>query len=136
MAGGMNHVDVQASHPEPVAISDRVVVEAQRFGLGMDVGRPGHPNQHEATAHVVVVEVGLGDVADANAGVLHRRQNPVEIALRVDHQRVGAVVDDVAAIPERRGLDDDHLHGLASSGWMRGSVRAIPRDQGLSGAAP
>ena len=49
-----------------------------------------------------------------------RRLDAVDVALRVDHQGDLAVMDEVAAITERWGLDDDDVHRMLLGGWRLG----------------
>ena len=67
--------------------------------------------QDQPAGDVVIVHVRFGHVRDGYPGVTGGRLDAVRVALRVDRQRHRAVVDQVAAVPELRGLDDDDFHG-------------------------
>ena len=69
------------------------------------VGRAGALGQREPTGHVVVVDVRLEDVGEPHPVLLEQVQDAVDVTLRIDHERDLAVVDDVAAITQGRGLD-------------------------------
>ena len=62
------------------------------------------------------MDVGLGDVGDGDAGVAGGRIDAVRVPLRVDDQRHGAVMDEVTAVPELGGLDDNDVHGSLLAG--------------------
>jgi hypothetical protein len=63
-----------------------------------------------------VVDVRLCDVGDPHPCVRRLVEDPVDVPLRIDHERLATVVDEVRAIAERRCLDGDDLH-----------VRTLPR---------
>jgi len=71
------------------------------------------------------VDVGLGDVGDPHAVALGQRGDPVDVPLRVDHDRHAAIVRQVAAVPERRRLDRHDL----DHGWTPLSADGNPMRQ-------
>ena len=56
------------------------------------------------------MDVGVRDGGDVDAGVLGGPLERGQVARRVDDQRAGAVVDQVAAVAELGHLDGDDLH--------------------------
>ena len=63
-----------------------------------EVRGTGGLRQGEPAGDVVVVDVGLEDVGEPDAVLVEQAQHPVDVALRVDHERDLAVVDEVAAV--------------------------------------
>src|SRR6476620_11576566 len=59
----------------------------------------------QVAGEVVVVDMRLEHVRDPHPLTARQLDNAVEVALCVDHERALTVVDQVTAIPERRGLD-------------------------------
>ena len=103
--------DIAVTHPDPVE-ADRVV--------GVDqVRRTGRPGQRIPAGDVVVVDVRLDDMRDPHPGPRGRREHPVDVPLRVDHQGDLPVVHQVAPIPETGRLDrhdrDRWSHGPLTS---------------------
>ena len=67
----------------------------------------------QTAGDVVVVDVGLEDVGDSHTRRRGQVEYAVDVPLWVDHERDLAVMGEVAAIPQRRGLDgDDGDHGF------------------------
>jgi hypothetical protein len=58
-----------------------------------------------AAGDVVVVDVRLEHVRDPHAGRVREFQDAVDVPLRVDHERDGAVMRQVAAVAEGRRVD-------------------------------
>jgi hypothetical protein len=93
----VQHADPQLSGGDHVAIAngtsrERHVVVGRDEVLGADP-----PGEGQSAGHVVVVDVRLGHVGDADvAGPV---QDPVDVALRVDHHRHATVCDQIAAVP-------------------------------------
>jgi hypothetical protein len=124
----------RGDHPDPedvadgdeVAVAQRHAVEAHRV-VGVDVvRRAGSPCQGEVAGDVVVVQVRLEDVCDGDAFGDGEVEDPVDVALRVDDERGGAVVDEVAAIAERRGVErQDPEHRTHSWGAPARRPRTI-----------
>jgi hypothetical protein len=96
---GLEHVSVV--HRQPLVLDGVVGVDA--------VLRTDLLGEPEAAGHVVVVDVRLEHVRDAQATRLGDGQHPVDVALRVDDHGDGAVVGDVGAVAERRGVQGDDL---------------------------
>jgi len=120
---------VDGAHPHPIAdlddlaVTDRCAVEGDLV-VGVDqVRRSRGPCQRDATGDVVVVDVGLEDMSQPNAVVPDDLQDAVDVALRVDDERHLAVVDEIAAVAERRCFDRADRHARArlsaarSVGW-------------------
>ena len=61
--------------------------KAQVLGRSVQVAGARPAGQGEPTGHVVVVQMGLGDVGDLHAGGVGGVEHPVDVSLRVDHQR-------------------------------------------------
>jgi hypothetical protein len=108
----------QRPHPQGVAdldgvaVGDRRPVEADRVGGVDQVRRAGGGGQRRPPGEVVVVDVRLGDVGDAQSVVRGQRGDPVGVPLRVDDQGNRLVMDQVAAVTEGGRLDPGHFcHG-------------------------
>ena len=65
----------------------------------------GALREREATGDVVVVDVGLEDVGEPDPVLLEQGEDPVDVALGVDHERDLTVVNEVGPVTQRRGLD-------------------------------
>ena len=101
--------DVAVPHPGPL-VGHRVV--------GVHVIRgAGRAGQRQPAGDIVVVDVGFEDVGDPNAGRGGQVQDPVDVALRVDHEGDPPVVDQVAAVAQRRRLDR-HDRGATGRGCV------------------
>ena len=100
-------------HPDPhrppdrhhVAVDDRGPVERHRVGCVHVIGRAGGAGQGQAAGDVVVVDVGLEHVGHRDPAVGGQGEYPVDVALRVDHERGRAVGDQIAPVAQRRRLD-------------------------------
>ena len=94
-------------HPVPdldgLAVRDRGALEGDLVGGIDEVRRTGAPGQGEAAGDVVVVDVGLEDVGQPDLVLGQQVEDPVDVALRVDHERDLAVVDEVAAVTQASG---------------------------------
>ena len=110
VARGGDGFDRQRTDPDGLPVRDRLPLEVNRVRGVHEVARAVRPGQFEPAGEVVVVDVGLGDVGDGDAGVAGGCLDAVRVPLRVDDQRHGAVMDEVAAVPELGGLDDDDVH--------------------------
>ena len=96
---GLDHVPVAHRHP---LVGDRVV--------GVDaVLRADLLSEAEAPGDVVVVDVGLEHVRDAQPTRLGDGQHSVDVALRVDHHGDRSVVSDIRTVTQRRGVQGDDL---------------------------
>ena len=109
---------------DDLSVRDRGAVEGHLVLAVDEVVGTGALREGEATGDVVVVDVGLEDVGEAYAVLVEQGQDPVDVALRVDHDGDLAVVHEVGAVAERRRLDRDdgesttsqtHLHGAAGA---------------------
>ena len=69
---------------------------------------PTCAGQLEPAGHVVVVDVGLEDVGDPHAGRLGDAEDAVVVALRVDHQGDLAVVGQIGAVTQARGVQGEN----------------------------
>ena len=97
---------------DDVAVADRRPVEGDVVGGVHVVRGAGGLGEGQAAGDVVVVQVGLEDVGDADAGLAGEVEHAVDVALRVDDEGDLAVVGEVAAVAEGGGLDgDDGDHG-------------------------
>ena len=74
--------------------------------------RAGGAGQFQTAGDVIVVNVGFQYVGDLHAAVGGEVEDPVDVALRVDHHRDVTVGDQVAAVAETGGFDDGHVHGV------------------------
>ena len=103
----------QRGDPHPVAdrdglaVADRGALEGDVVVLVDEVRRAGAAGERQPAGDVVVVDVGLEDVGEPDAVLLEQVQHPVDVALRVDHEGDLAVVDEVAAVAQRRGVDGE-----------------------------
>ena len=110
------HVDdVAVPHPCPL-VCDGVV------GIHV-IGGAGLAGQRQPAGDIVVVDVGFEDVGDPHTCGSSELQDPVDVALRVDHQRDPPVVDQVAAVPQGRGLDREDDGGRCVRRRPCGAVR-------------
>ena len=96
--------------------------EAEVLAFGHDVGGAQPAGQVQAPAQIVVVDVRLQDMGDADPQGLGRLQVAVGLALRVDHDGYLAVVDQVAPVPEPCRLEADGL-GPCRGGQGQGRPR-------------
>ncbi len=92
-----------------VAVPDRGALEGDVVVRVDVVGRPGGPREGQSAGQVVVVDVGLEDVGRLDPVVVEQGEYPVDVALRIDDESDLAVMDDVAPVAERGGLDGQHL---------------------------
>lgn len=108
VARGGKHGEAHAvTDLDDVAVADLGPLEGDLVGAVDQVGRAGGPRESETASDVVVVDVGLEDVGQAHVVLGQQIEDPVDVALRVDHERDLAVVDQVAAVAQGRGLDRD-----------------------------
>jgi hypothetical protein len=113
VAGGEERADPHEPALEHVAVPQTDTVEPHRVGGVEAVGGIEHRRERVSPGDVVVVHVCLDDVRDVEAVLVQHVQDAVDVALRVDHDGVRAVVRDVAAVTERSRLDRDdadHAH--------------------------
>ena len=108
MAGGCQRGDAHPStHLDDLPVRHGGAVEGHVVLAVDEVLGTGALREREAAGDVVVVDVGLEDVRQAYAVLLEEVEHAVDVALWVDDERDLAVVDEVAAVAERRGLDGD-----------------------------
>ena len=79
--------------------------------------------EHEPAGHVVVVHVGLHHVGDGPVAIGEDGVHTVDVALGVHHDGGALVADDVGAVAQVRGFDDEDLRG-AHQEWIP-SVLAV-----------
>src|SRR5262249_8767451 len=110
--GGQRPQPQRAADLDGVAVADRCPVETDRVGGVDQVRRAGGGGQGRSAGEVVVVDVRLGDVGDAQPVARGQRGDPVGVPLWVDDQGNRPVVDQVAAVAEGGRLDLEHFsHG-------------------------
>ena len=83
----------------------------------------------QPAAHVVVVHVGLEDMGYPNIFGANEVEHPVNVSLRVDHDRGVAVVNEVAVVAQAGRVDDNHLCQR-----VRRHLRGHPRPAGAQSA--
>lgn len=93
-----------------VAVGDAEVRVTHLLRRRQDVGRPQLLRQLEPAGHVVVVDVGLEDVAEAYSRRVQQHPDPVGVALRIHDQGHLAVVGEIAPVAQPRRLDDLDRH--------------------------
>ena len=96
-------------HLDTVTIAKRLALEGDGV-IGIDVVTGfTEPGEGIAAGQVVIVDMRLENVGDLHSVLLGRGEGPVDVALGVDHERHGPVVDQVAAVPQGGGGDDQYL---------------------------
>ena len=93
-------------------VGDRRAVVGHLIGGVDEVPGSDAFGQGQAAGDVVVVDVGLEHVADPHALLGGQVEDAVDVALGIDHERHLAVVDEIAAITQGRGLDRDDRRDL------------------------
>ena len=112
VAGGVDDAELDGSGVDDVAVGDGASLVGDVVSGGHDVLGAGGAGQFQAAGDVVVVDVGFQDVGDPHAAVGGEVEDPVDVALRVDHHGDVTVGDQVAAVAETGGFDDGHVHGM------------------------
>ncbi len=101
-------------HADGVAVGDGGAGEGH-VGRGRhQVGGAGETGQLQTAGDVVVVQVGLGHVADAHPAPRRGGDHLVDVARRVDDDRATGAADQIAAIAQALGLqsvDEEHCCG-------------------------
>ena len=92
-----------------VAVGDGDPVEADLIGGVHVIRRAGRSGQGQPAAYVVVVDVRLEHVGDPDPPRGRRSEDPVDVPLRVHHQGHPAIGGQVAAVPQRWGVDADDV---------------------------
>ena len=137
VARRVEHLHGQIPHVEGVAVVDRRRLEPELDTAGDDVRRAVLAGELEAAGDVVVVDVGLRDMRHGQPVLGEQVLHAVDIALGIDDQRRLPIVDDVAAIPQPGGIEDEDVRGSGAghgSPLARNSLQAIP--PGVSCARP
>ncbi len=108
VAGGRQHSDAHTStHLDDVSVRYGGAGEGDVVLAIDEVLGAGPLRESEAAGDVVVVDVGLEDVREAYGVLVEEGQHAVDVALRVDDERDLAVVHEVAAVAEGRGVDHE-----------------------------
>ena len=113
--GGVHDGHGQGPGDDLVVIANGQAVEADLLGRRDDVRCPGLAGQRETAGDVVVMDVGLQHVRDPHPTGLRGGQNPADVTLRVDHDSLGPVVDQVAAIAQGGRLDGHDLRHVVAA---------------------
>ena len=125
VAGGSQRGDAHPStHLDDLSVRNGGAVEGHVVLAVDEVLGTGALRESEPAGDVVVVDVGLEDVGEAHVVLLEQGEDAVDVALRVDHEGDLAVVHEVAAVAERRGLDRDD--GDATSQAPHGAAGLDP----------
>ena len=95
--------------PHLIPVGHRLPIERHRIGTVDHVIGRRSTRELEAAGHVVVVDVRLENRDAAETLVREHGLHAIDVALRVDHDRHAAVVDDVAAVSEVAGLENFHV---------------------------
>src|SRR5687768_17161556 len=114
MSGGGQGAEGKAADLQGLAVRDGFALEADSVRSVDEVLRTMGAGEDQAAGEVVVVDVRLSNVRDADSRGARSFLDPVRVPLRVDHQGHAAVMHQVAAVPELRGLDDNNVHASAS----------------------
>ena len=109
VAGGEQRAHAHQAALEHVAVGQSGPIEADLIVRVQAVGRIEHRGQCVAARHIVVVDVGLDDMGHVEAVLMEHVEDAVDVALRIDDHGLRAVMRDVAAIPQRGGLDGDDV---------------------------
>ncbi|GAA3120586.1 hypothetical protein GCM10020254_79660 [Streptomyces goshikiensis] len=97
-----------------VAVGHRGPGEGDPGGDRYQVSGAGQAGQVRAAGDVVVVDVGLHHVGDPHPAYGCRREDPVDVAGRVDRHRGSGAARQVAAVSQALGLDGvNEEHALA-----------------------
>ncbi|GIW19982.1 MAG: hypothetical protein KatS3mg065_0278 [Chloroflexota bacterium] len=121
VAGRFEGPELEGPDAERLAVADRPVLVAKLRPGADDVGRPGQGRQLPAPGDVVVVEVGLDDVADPEVPLAGRGKVDVDVAPGIDDGREPGLLVGDEGRQVSKPLDDElsDLHrrppGAASS---------------------
>jgi hypothetical protein len=93
-----------------VTVPDGATLEGRPLLGRHEVRDPESGRQRPSPGDVVVMDVGLRDEDDPEAGGRRRGDHPVDVPLRVDHDGDLSVVDQIGAVPQlwyrqRQGFD-------------------------------
>ena len=110
MPGSGDHRDPhRIPDRDHIAVADRDPAESHVVGPVHVIPGTGLAGQRQAAGHVVIVNVGLEHMGDLGPPAGRCRQHPVNVPLRIHHQRGSPVGRQVTAVPQRRGVDTDDL---------------------------
>ena len=100
------------SDVDDVPVGHRSAGEAHVVAVRDDVFGAEGAGEFQPAGHVVVVDMGLENMGDRDAVLAGEVEDPVDVALRVDHRAAAVGADQVAAVAEAGCLDDGHVHGV------------------------
>jgi hypothetical protein len=112
-----------------------MVIEGHLIGGVQVIARTGGLGQRQTPCDVIVVDVRLEHVGQPHTAVFQRRQDPVDITLRIHHERDRTVMHQITAITQRRGIDSHDLHHVVLAAHDRptggdpGAGAATDRDR-------
>ena len=110
----------QGAHPHRradlylIPVIDRLAIEGHGVSRVDVVSRSGGLRQCQPSGHVVVVNVRFEHVGDTHAPLLGEREESVDVALRVHHERHVAIGDEVAAVAQCGRVECDDVYHLVS----------------------
>ena len=112
VAGGGDGPHPHGARLDHVPVADRRPRERHVIGTVHVIDGAGLPGQGQAAGDVVVVDVRLEDMGHRHAAVGGQHQDPVDVTLRIHHERGRAVGHQVTAVTQRRRVDHHNLdHG-------------------------
>ena len=111
VAGGVQHLEGEPAHLDDVTAADAHVRDGDQLRGGDEVVGAVPPREQRGARDVVVVDVGVGDRPDLDAGLVRRALDHGGVARGVDDDALAAVVQQVAAVAELGEGDGDDLHG-------------------------
>ena len=117
VAGACEHLEGEPADLDDVTAADAHVRDGDPLGGRDEVVGAVPPREQRGAGHVVVVDVGVGDRPDLDAGLLRRALDHAVVARRVDDDALAAVVQQVAAVAELGEGDGDDLHGHSCRDW-------------------
>ena len=118
-----------------VTVAHRMALKGHLLRRGDQIGHTELLGQRPSAGNIVVVNVSLGDVRDANASSRGGSHNTFSVPLRVDSHPDLAVMKHIRAVAELRRRQRDEVNHCAP----RTSVTAmIPRrvHNGMAAPAP
>ena len=110
VARGGDHPDVEPADADHVAVANTDPFEVHGLVGGEQVVGAVSSRQAEGARHVVVVQVGVCDGRDVDLRLGRCSLDDGEVARRVDHECLGAVVDEVAPVAQLGQVDGDNVH--------------------------
>ncbi len=109
MSGCVARAEHQVPDRDGLPVTDRMARVADRLPHRDDVRRAGGAAQLDAARDVVVVDVRLEHVGQPAAVAGEHGEDPVDVSLGVDDDRLATGDDGVAAIAQLRGLNRRNL---------------------------